>query len=201
MTLADAYRPTSRVRALVYDALLVLGGAASTALLAQLAVRIPFSPVPVTGQTFAVALAGASLGARRGVLAMVLYLAAGSLGLPVFSEGRSGTAVLTGPTGGYLVGFVAAAWVAGATARSGFGRSFASALMVMALSHLAVLAVGVPWLALKVGAGRAVEKGFAPFLPGAALKSALAAAVLSLAWTASGRRGREPGTGKAPSRR
>jgi hypothetical protein len=100
--------PGDRVR----DAVLVLGGAALTALLAQVAIDVPPSPVPITGQTLAVGLVGATLGARRGASSMALYAFLG-LFLPVFSEGSSGWHVIWGATGGYILGFIVAAYVVG----------------------------------------------------------------------------------------
>src|SRR5579875_1869063 len=111
--LADAL-PGARVR----DVLLVLAGALLTAACAQISIHLPGSPVPLTGQTFAVVLVGASLGSRRGGLAMLLYAAMG-LVLPVHASGQSGTGVLFGASGGYIVGFVLAAWALGAIAERG----------------------------------------------------------------------------------
>jgi len=98
---------------LLTDALLVVAGSLFVAALAQVSLPLPFTPVPITGQTFAVLLVGAVLGARRGAASLVLYLLEGSLGLPVFANGTNGLARLLGPTGGYLIGFVAAAWIVG----------------------------------------------------------------------------------------
>ena len=105
-TYADAWRPTTRRLAVAYDAALVLGGSLIVALGAQIAVRLPFSPVPITLQTLAVLMVGALLGSRRGALSLLAYLAQGLAGLPVFAGGASGLAHAVGPTGGYLIGFV-----------------------------------------------------------------------------------------------
>ncbi|MGO9412364.1 MAG: biotin transporter BioY, partial [Spirochaetia bacterium] len=104
--LASALRPASRVPARIYDVCLVAGFSLIIAVSAQVSIPLPFTPVPVTLQTFAVVLTGALLGSRRGAAAIVAYLAEGLAGLPVFSLGRAGFAHLLGPTGGYLVGFV-----------------------------------------------------------------------------------------------
>jgi biotin transport system substrate-specific component len=167
----------------VYDVLLVLAGSALIALSAQVAVPLPFSPVPVTGQTFAVLLVGAALGRTRGSAAVLAYLAEGAAGLPVFAGGLAGPAVLLGPTGGYLFGFLPAAWICGALAERGWDRHLLGTLAAMTAGDLAIFAVGVPWLARYVGAENAVAFGFAPFLVGNLAKIVLAAGVLPVAWT------------------
>jgi biotin transport system substrate-specific component len=98
------------------DASLIVGASLLVALMAQVSVPLPFSPVPITGQTFAVLLVGAALGAKRGSASLLLYLLEGAAGLPVFAGGGAGPATFLGPTGGYLIGFVAAAWLVGALA-------------------------------------------------------------------------------------
>lgn len=111
LTIADLARPSERRLAHLYDAVLIVGGSLVMALCAQIAIGYP---VPITGQTFAVLMIGALLGSRRGALCVLTYLAEGLAGLPVFAQGRAGLADLLGPTGGYLVGFVFAAYVVGA---------------------------------------------------------------------------------------
>lgn len=192
-TLAEVLRPRfargpagtvvpARLGAHVYDVLVVLAGSALIALSAQVAVPLPFSPVPVTGQTFAVLLLGAALGATRGAAAVLAYLAEGAAGLPVFAGGLAGPAVLLGPTGGYLLGFLPAAWISGALAERGWDRRFPSTLAAMTLGDIAIFATGVPWLARFVGAENAIAFGLAPFLAGNAAKIVLAAGALPLAW-------------------
>jgi biotin transport system substrate-specific component len=192
-TLAEVLRPRfARARAgtavpalagsHVYDVLLVLAGSALIALSAQVAVPLPFSPVPVTGQTFAVLLVGAALGRTRGSAAVLAYLAEGAAGLPVFAGGLAGPAVLLGPTGGYLFGFLPAAWICGALAERGWDRRLLTTLAAMAAGDLAIFAVGVPWLARFVGAENALAFGVAPFLIGNLSKIVLAAGILPVAW-------------------
>jgi biotin transport system substrate-specific component len=139
----------------------------------------------VTGQTLGALLAGGLLGARRGAGSLGLYLLAGALGLPVFAGGAAGFEHLAGPTGGYLVGLVAAAGIAGWAVERGWARSVPRALAAMLVASAAVFAFGVPWLAVSAGVGRALQAGLVPFLPGALLKAALAAAVVVLVarWT------------------
>ena len=148
----------------------------ATAVLALSArIQIPFYPVPMTMQTFAVLMVGACLGARLGAAALVVYLAQGALGLPVFASG-AGPAYLLGPTGGYLAGFVVAAAVAGRLAESGATRRLVSAVAVMLLAVALIYLPGVVWLAQITGSfEQAVSAGALPFLPGEAVKVVLAA--------------------------
>lgn len=177
--LADVLRPSHRVPARVYDASLVAGFSLLVALSAQVSIPLSFTPVPVTLQTFAVVLTGALLGSRRGSIAVLLYLAEGFAGLPVFSLGRAGLAHLFGPTGGYLVGFVAAAWLTGFLVERQLARSVPGALAVLILGHLVPSITGVAWLGVSVGVPRAVSLGFLPFLAGDALKVAAALGILA----------------------
>ncbi|MEU3510350.1 biotin transporter BioY [Streptomyces longwoodensis] len=169
--------PASRLR----DAALVLGGAALTGLAAQIAVPVPGSPVPVTGQTFAALLVGTSLGARRGFLSLALYALAGVAGVPWFAQGGSGAAA---PSFGYVLGMLLAASVVGALARRGADRNVWRTAATMLLGEAIVYAVGVPYLALATGmsASAAIAAGLTPFLIGDALKAALAMGLLPTAW-------------------
>lgn len=190
MVYADLLRPTMRRSALLFDAALVLGASLVIALSAQVAIQLPFSPVPVTGQTMAVLLVGALLGSRRGALAVLAYIAQGLAGLPVFAGGAAGLARLFGPTGGYLVGFVAAAFLVGWLAERGWDRRFGTTLAAMTLGNLVIYGVGALWLAVFVGGlSRAWSLGVLPFLPGDALKIVLAAVLLPGGWKLLGMRG------------
>ncbi|MGW1886468.1 biotin transporter BioY [Streptomyces sp. NPDC001970] len=186
LVLADLL-PTSRTKSAV-DAALVVGGAALTGIAAQIAVPVPGSPVPVTGQTFAALLVGTALGARRGFLALALYALAGVAGMPWFAEASSGYAM---PSFGYILGMLLAATVVGALARRGADRSVLRTAGSMALGSAIIYAVGVPYLALATGMtlSQAVAAGLTPFLIGDALKAALAMGVLPAAWKLLGRRG------------
>ena len=147
------------------------------ALTARISVPLPFSPVPISGQTLGVLVVGALYGPRRGTLAVALYILEGVAGAPVFAAGRAGIGVLLGPTGGYIVGFLPAAAIAGLL---GAGtRRPAPRLAGMVLATLAVYAVGVPWLMVVTGAslGAALVQGLLPFLPGDALKAGIGAGV------------------------
>lgn len=167
--------------ALVRDAALVVAGAALTGLAAQIAVPVPGSPVPITGQTFGALLVGAGLGWRRGALSMLLYLVAGMAGVPWFQDGSSGW---LGVTGGYLVGFAVAAVVVGALAGRGGDRTVVRTIGTMVLGSLVIYAFGVPWLMAATGfdLATAIERGVVPFLVGDGIKVLLAAGLLPGAW-------------------
>lgn len=169
---------------LLTDVLLVLAGAGFVALAAQVSFELPFTPVPITGQTFAVLLVGASLGALLGLASLGLYLFVGALGAPVYAEGSHGWEVLTGPTGGYIVGFVLAAALIGALAQQRWDRRFSSAVAAMLSGNVLVYAVGLPWLAVDQGLGfeDTLEAGLYPFVVGDLLKLYLAGALLPGAW-------------------
>lgn len=180
MTLTNELLPS---RSLPAKLALVLAGSLLIAASAQ--VSVPMFPVPMTLQTLAISLIGLAYGARLGAATLVAYLAEGAMGLPVFAGGAGGAAHLVGPTGGFLFGFVAMAWLTGWMAENGFGRGVR--LFVAALVPAALLFVpGVLWLwaALPMDLATAVAKGATPFLLGGLVKSALAALIVSGAWKA-----------------
>ena len=179
LTLADAAVP--RAGALSNRALIV-GASLVTALAAQLEFRVPWSPVPITGQTFAVLLTGAVLGARRAFLAQLLYLAEGACGLPVFAGGAFGLVKFAGPTGGYLLAFPFAAAVTGALAERGWDRHFFTMLAAMLLGSVVIFASGLAVLSRFVPADQLLGAGLLPFLPGDLIKSSLAALAFPAAW-------------------
>ncbi|RKN11053.1 biotin transporter BioY [Streptomyces radicis] len=179
--LADLLPAATLPRARARDAALVVGGAVLTGLAAQLAVPVPGSPVPVTGQTFAALLIGASLGTWRAFASLLLYALVGMAGMPWFSEGASGWSM---PSFGYIIGMTAAAAAVGALARRGGDRTVARTAGTMLVGMAITYAVGVPYLALDTGmsAAEAIDAGLTPFLIGDALKAALAMGALPLAW-------------------
>ncbi|MEU2026595.1 biotin transporter BioY [Streptomyces sp. NPDC016469] len=179
--------PAARHRYAV-DTALVLGGAALTGIAAQIAVPVPGSPVPVTGQTFAALLVGTALGARRGFLSLAVYALVGMAGMPWFSAGSSGPG---GASFGYVLGMLLAATVVGGLARRGGDRSALRTAGTMVLGSAIIYAVGVPYLALSTGmsASAAIAAGLTPFLLGDALKAALAMGALPASWKLLGRRG------------
>ena len=168
----------SRSYSLTANVAIVVAGSLMIAALAQLSV--PLWPVPVTGQTLGVLLVGALLGSRRGSAAVMLYLAEGAVGLPFFASGRAGVAVLAGPTAGYLLGFVAAAWMIGLITDRGLIRKPAIAAAVMTAASAAIYLTGCLWLARFVGADQVVALGLLPFVTGDVLKIVLAVIVVTL---------------------
>ena len=188
MTYADVLRPSLKRHALFYDVAWIAGCNLLIALSAQIAIRLPFSPVPITGQTLAVLMTGALLGSKRGVLCLLVYLVEGLAGLPVFSGGAAGLARLAGPTGGYLVGFIAAAFVTGLLAERGWDRRVETTISAMLLGNAVIYAFGLPWLALFVGVERVVALGLQPFVFGDLLKLLLAATFLPFGWKLLGRK-------------
>ena len=174
---------------LLTDALLVCGGAALVALCAQISIHLGFTPVPITGQTFAVVLVGASLGSVRGTASMVLYLLVGLVGLPVYSEHKHGWEVMSGSTGGYLLGFIAAAALTGWLAERGWDRRYSSSISAMLSGNVVIYAFGLLWLHHWLAAHgfgsswqTTLEDGLYPFVAADLVKLYLAAAALPLAW-------------------
>lgn len=166
---------------LVRDVLLLAAAAGLTGLAAQVSIPLPFTPVPITLQTFAVLLSGAALGPVRGGLGMLLYLAAGAVGVPWFAEHQSGMAIASF---GYIVGFVVAASLVGTLARRGADRSVLGTIGMMVIGNLVIYAIGVPWLMVALGVDllKGLEFGVTPFLIGDGLKIMLAAGLLPGAW-------------------
>jgi biotin transport system substrate-specific component len=181
-TYADIPRAHIKKHELLYDAALVVAGSVLVAASAQVSIPLPFSPVPITGQTLAVLLIGAALGGRRGALAMTVYLVEGASGLPVFAAGKAGIAVLLGPTGGYIVGFIGAAFLTGLLAELGWDRRFWTTILAMLFGSLIIYVCGLPWLAGFVGTKRVLAAGLLPFIPGDILKVVAAALLLPAGW-------------------
>lgn len=170
---------------------LILIGTAVIALSARLYILIPGNPVPFTGQTFGVLLSAGALGFRRGLAASLLYMLLGVVGLPIFAEGQHGMAILLGPSGGYLVGFVLASGIVGRLAELGWDRSLLGGIGAMLLGSLAIYAVGVPWLAVTYFNGDLYQgyvNGLLPYVLWDAVKLVLAAAAFPAAWWFVGRR-------------
>lgn len=164
-------------------AILAIAGTALLTLSAK--IQVPFWPVPMTMQTFAVLVIGMAYGWRLGGATLLLYMAEGAAGLPVFAgtpEKGLGLAYMTGPTGGYLLGFVLAAALVGWLAEKGWDRRVPTTALAMLLGNAVIYIPGLLWLAVMIGLEKAVKFGLAPFLMGDAVKLLLAAAALPLAW-------------------
>lgn len=185
-------RPTFADRAfgesLAGDAALVTGLALVTALAAQVQVHLWFTPVPITGQTFAFLLTGLVAGSRRGLLSQLLYVAMGVLGLPFFAGGSHGAAVVFGASGGYLFGGILAAYVVGVLAERGLDRKPGTAFLAMVAGEVAIYALGLANLARFVPLHALLVEGFLPFLPGDLVKMLLVAGLLPMAWKLVGER-------------
>ena len=177
-TLADVFARASITR----DVVLIAGASVATGLLAQAEIHLPFTPVPLTLQPFAVFMIGAAFGSRRAALAMLLYLAEGAAGMPFFAGGASGPAHLLGPTGGYLFGFVPAAFVIGWFAERGWDRTPPRAFLAMLAGSIVLFACGLTQLAAFVPRGRVLASGLYPFVVGDVLKMAAASALLPCTW-------------------
>jgi biotin transport system substrate-specific component len=180
MTIAATYAPpiSSRSAWWIYQATITLAGSLLIALTAQIYIPLPFSPVPLTGQTLGVLLVGTVLGGMRGSLAVLTYLAEGASGLPVFAGGAMGVGVFFGPTAGYLLGFVPAAYLTGRLAEFGFDKRVWTMALAMLLGTLLILLLGASWLSWFVGGSNALQMGVFPFLPGDVIKISVAALAL-----------------------
>lgn len=193
ITLADFLVPirvSEGIGVRVRHLALILAGALFIALAAQVHFYLPGNPVPYTGQTFAVLVAGGALGFRRGLAAAALYLVLGIVGLPVYADAKHGWEIVAGATGGYLVGFLLAAAIVGRLAELGWDRNLLGSVGAMLLGDIAIFAIGVPWLAVSVHQPLAwgVANGLTPFLGAEVLKFALAAGAFPVAWWIVGRR-------------
>ena len=169
---------------------LVVAAAALTALAAQWRFHLPFTPVPITGQTFAVLLTGAALGWRLGGSGQMLYIAAGILGAPVFTDAGSGWEVMRGATGGYIVGFVFAAALVGWAAERGHDRRFGSTVVSFLAGSAVIYVFGILGLMAATGFSfpEAISRGVVPFLVGDLVKAIAAGAILPGAWWLLGER-------------
>jgi biotin transport system substrate-specific component len=170
---------------LLVDAVLALGGAAFVGLAAQVSFHLGFTPVPITGQTFAVLLVGAAYGSMLGAASLSLYVLLGLAGVPWYSEQKHGWEVFSGATGGYIAGFVVAAFVTGWLAERGWDKRLSSSISVMLTGSVVIYACGVIWLHHSIGVSwsTTLVDGLYPFVPGDIVKLYLAAAALPAAWT------------------
>jgi biotin transport system substrate-specific component len=172
------------------DVLFVLAGTALVAGAAQISITLSSTPVPITGQTFAVLLVGAALGTVRGFASLLLYLVVGIAGAPIYADHHHGWSQVTSASGGYLVGFVVAAAVTGFLAEHRWDRRFSSSISLMLTGNVIIYLVGLPWLAvvLNTNLEKTFEAGLYYFVPGDILKLYLAAALLPAAWKVTRRR-------------
>jgi len=180
--------PRIMEKSAVRDVTLVAGGALFTALCAQIVIHLGFTPVPITGQTFAVLAVGSALGSRRAIASQALYWLLGAIGLPFYADASGGWSRATGSTFGYFVGFVVAAGIVGWYADHRIDRNFVMSLSAMALSTTIIYFFGALWLAHSIGVpvatgeSNAISLGVAPFLAGDAVKLVLAALISPVGW-------------------
>jgi len=181
-TIAHVVVPRTTINAIT----LMVGFALLTALAAQLKFAIPGTPVPVTGQTFMALLSGAALGSRMGAGSLVIYWVMGAVGLPFYTNASGGWEAATGATGGYLVGFIIAAWLVGALAERGHDRTVRSAVPAFLAGSAVIYLFGVAWLLMSVDSittlSEALAAGFTPFVVGDIIKVVLAGLLLPAAW-------------------
>jgi biotin transport system substrate-specific component len=188
-TLLDLAWPNGAHARLLTTAAAVLFGVCLLTLSAKL--QVPFWPVPMTMQSLVVIVLGMAYGSRLAVATVFAYLLAGAAGLPVFAgtpQRGIGLAYMMGPTAGFLVGFLLAAWLVGFLAERGWDRTFLKCAAAMVLGHLAISLSGVAWLAILMGTTKAIEVGLVPFLASSALKTALGAACMPVIWRVLGRK-------------
>ena len=180
-TLSTRYFP--RTAEWIRSLFLIVLGSLLLAVLAQIQIPLPFTPVPITGQTFGVLLLGAALGSKRGAASMLLYITEGAVGLPFFAGGASRFSVLTGATAGYLIGFIVAAYVIGQLAERGLERSVRTSIIPFLVGTIIIYVCGVTWLSVFLKSfSKGLEFGLLPFLIGDAIKLVAAALVLPAAW-------------------
>lgn len=177
---------TNDVQGFIRKALLVIGGSLLMTISAK--INVPFYPVPMTMQTFAVIVIGAAFGWRLGAVTVLFYLTQGAAGFPVFAgtpEKGFGLAYMMGPTGGYLLGFAAGAMVAGWLAERGWDKSFVHLTIAMFLAHATIFLFGTAWLGALIGYEKAWMAGVAPFYLATVFKTLLAATCLRAGWSVS----------------
>jgi biotin transport system substrate-specific component len=179
-TLSTRYFP--HTAAWLRDLFIITISALFVAAFAQIRIPLPFTPVPLTGQTFAVLLVGAALGSKRGVVSLALYTLMGALGVPFFAGGASGLAYMSGPTLGYLIGFVAAVYLVGLLAERGWEQNVRTSFVPFLAGMLVIYIFGAGWLAVLYGVEQALALGVLPFFVGDAIKLVLAALALPAAW-------------------
>jgi biotin transport system substrate-specific component len=182
-TYCELLKPNTKIFALLYDLVLILLGTAALTFSAYVRIPLPFTPVPLTGQTFTVLFIGVLYGSKRGALCLLFYLLIGIAGMPVFQGGKAGLEYFLGPTGtgGYLIGFVAAAFVTGYLAEYKFDRSFWKTFTTMCLGNIVIYIFGSSWL-LILGFQNVIVLGVLPFIPGDLIKSLIATLYLPTGW-------------------
>lgn len=183
-TLSQAVLANTNLKTFEKDLLLIVGGSLFIGLMAQLSFYLPFTVVPVTMQSFAVLLIGASFGSKRAFLTTTLYLLEGILGLPVFAGLGFGIAKLFGPSGGYLIGFIAAATLMGfLSEKLNWDKTFLKSLFLFSIGHGVIFLFGLAGLTKFFSGSEVFAMGLIPFIPGMIIKTCMAFPLLPKAWT------------------
>lgn len=191
MTYSDILRPKKLVYVFIYDVLLILSFSFLIAVSSRIVIPLPFTPVPITMQTFAVLLSGIVLGSKKGVISVLLFIISGIAGLPVFASGNSGILYLLGPTGGYIFGFIIASFITGFFAEKGWDKSFHEAFLFMLTGNLFIYIPGLIWLGRFTGYRNVLQLGFFPFIIGDIIKILTATIILHSRWGIKKRRNHE----------
>ncbi len=165
-------------KSLTTNLAIVLSGSIVLALLARLSIPVPFSPIPITGQTFGILFLGALLGSRLGMLSVIMYIMEGTIGIPVFAGGTAGFMYLLGPTGGYLIGFIPAVYLVGYLAEKEWTNNFTTTFITMIIGTVNIFVFGIIWLAVTAGFETALKIGLYPYISGAAVKIFFATVVV-----------------------
>jgi biotin transport system substrate-specific component len=178
MLITNKLNSLTRTQSLATSFTIAIVGSILLALLARLSIPVPFSPVPITGQTLGVLLLGGLLGSRLATITILTYIFEGAIGLPVFAGGSLGFLYLLGPTGGYLIGFIPAAYFIGLLSERGWNSKIGSSILAITLGTAIIFIFGVSWLSVTAGITNAISIGLVPYLPGAVVKISLATIIL-----------------------
>lgn len=181
-TYADIFLPVGKKFTMLYNIVLVVAGSILITLSAKISIPLSFSPIPVTIQTLVILLIGTIYGSKRSSLAVLVYISQGIIGIPVFAKTGSGFAYLLGPTGGYLIGFVFAAFITGYFAEKGWDRSFWKTSLAMTIGTSFIFIFGVGWLCSFHGFSKAVMVGFVPFIVEAIITIIIAITLIPSGW-------------------
>ncbi len=179
---ADTLNPVTKLSKILYNFSLILGGSLAIALAAQAYIPLPFTPVPLSGQTLMVLLTAMLLGGKRGAASIITYIGLGITGVPLFAGGTLGFARLLGPTGGYLIGFIAAAYLVGYLAEKGWDRHIITTTLAMLIGNALIYLFGLPRLASFVGWNNVLKMGLYPFITGDIIKLIAAVLILPSGW-------------------
>uniref|UniRef100_A0A7C4UFF7 Biotin transporter n=1 Tax=candidate division WOR-3 bacterium TaxID=2052148 RepID=A0A7C4UFF7_UNCW3 len=181
MTYVDVVKPKNFVLAFFYDIFLIISCSSLIAFSSRIFIPLPFTPVPITLQTFSVLITGALLGSKRGLLSVILFIISGIAGLPVFAKG-SGFLYLLGPTGGYIFGFLIASFTTGFFSQIGWDRSFHKTFFSLFIGNILIYIPGLIWLGRFTGYNNVLKMGFFPFLIGDIIKIGIGTFVLPSGW-------------------